>query len=195
MKTGILGGTFDPPHIGHLSIAEAAIEHLGLDEVLFVPAHRSPFKRHRRQTPAPQRLEMLELLLAGNPRLAVCDIEIQRGGVSYTVETLTDLSFARPADYWLLMGSDCLSSFRQWKNPEKIVRLARLAVALRDFHSKEELLALLPVEIAEKVDFVPMKPVEISSTELRERAAQGLSLLPWVTPPIQRYIQENRLYR
>ncbi|MCX7798990.1 MAG: nicotinate-nucleotide adenylyltransferase [Fimbriimonadales bacterium] len=195
MKTGILGGTFDPPHMGHVSLAEAAMEHLGLEEVLFVPANRSPFKRHRQQSPARQRLEMLELLLSDRPQFAVCDIEVQRGGVSYTIETLTDLSFARPSDYWLLMGSDSLQSLRQWKNPEKIVRIARLGVALRDFHSQEELLALLPKEIAEKVDFLPMKPVAISSTELRERAAKGHSLLPWVTPELQRYIQENRLYR
>jgi len=195
MKTGVLGGTFDPPHIGHLAVAEAAIQHLGLDEVLFVPANRSPFKRTRPQTQARQRVEMLELLLQGRPQMAVCDIEVERGGVSYTVETLADLTFARPGEYWLLLGSDALLGFRQWKNPEKIVRYARIGVVPRDFRPREELLALLPPEIAERVDFIPMEPVPISSTELRERAANGLSLQPWVPAELQRYIREHRLYQ
>ncbi|MEJ5170478.1 MAG: nicotinate (nicotinamide) nucleotide adenylyltransferase [Fimbriimonadales bacterium] len=195
MKTGVLGGTFDPPHAGHLAVADAAVKHLGLDEVLFVPANRSPFKRTKPQTPARQRIEMLELLLQDRPNMAVCDIEVQRGGVSYTVETLADLTFARPGDYWLLLGSDALLGFQQWKNPEKIVRYARLGVVPRDFRSPEELLALLQRELAERVDFIPMEAVPISSTELRERAANGLSLQPWVPAELQRYIREHRLYQ
>src|ERR1041384_5745403 len=102
MKIGILGGTFDPPHNGHLAFAEAAVQTLELDEVLFIPANRNPLKPEKRQASAKDRLEMVRLMVEGKPQMAVSDIEIRRGGPSYAVETLDELHFVSPAEYWFL---------------------------------------------------------------------------------------------
>src|SRR5438045_2029390 len=117
MRIGILGGTFDPPHLGHLALANAAREHLKLDEVIFMPASRNPIKKGT-QTPPKQRLEMVKRTVEGHPGLAYSDLEITRGGPSYAVDTLTELSFAKPAEYWFLVGADALKDLPTWKQPE-----------------------------------------------------------------------------
>jgi len=114
MRIGILGGTFDPPHIGHLELARAAIDALKLDEVLFLPAHRNPLKRAK-SSPAKQRLEMVQRMVADEPKMAVSDIETSRGGPSYMVETLMELQMVKPGDYWVLLGADAMKTFDEWK--------------------------------------------------------------------------------
>src|SRR4051794_25149699 len=103
MKIGILGGTFDPPHTGHLSVARAALEQLELDEVLFLPASRNPLKSRKVVTPAKHRLGMVEALVRNEEKMAVSDMELTRGGISYTVDTLGELHMVQPAEYWFLM--------------------------------------------------------------------------------------------
>jgi nicotinate-nucleotide adenylyltransferase len=194
VKIGILGGTFDPPHVGHLEFARAAIEKLGLDEVIFLAAYRNPLKRTK-SSPAKQRLEMVERMIEPEPKMAASDIEISRGGPSYTVETLMELQAVRPGDYWLLLGADALKSFDQWKNPGKILKLCRLAVAIRPPMTETDVMARASSEMKEKLDLVPMKPIDISSTELRDRFGGRTGLVtPFLAPGVLQYIKQNRLY-
>jgi len=139
MRIGILGGTFDPPHAGHIALAEAAVAQLELDEVIFVPASRNPLKEVRSSHPK-DRLEMTRRAISRFEKFCVSDIEIARGGKSYTIETLTELQIAHPGEYWIIMGTDALREFPRWKTPDKILLKARLSVALRAPQKREEIL-------------------------------------------------------
>jgi len=195
MKTGILGGTFDPPHNGHLAIAEAALDQLGLDEVMFMPANRNPLKSGRVAASSADRLEMVRLMLKGRPSLAVCNLEIARGGPSYMVDTLAELQMVRPAEYWLLLGADSLQTLPKWKQPDKIIRLCRIGVVPRGIHTKEEMLGWLPTEYRNAVDFIEMPLQEISSTDLREKLALGQPVSNWISQEVKQYIDQKKLYR
>lgn len=195
MKTGVLGGTFDPPHLGHLAIAEAAIEQLKLDEVIMLPANRNPLKAGRVVASAQDRLNMLTLAVRDHPALAVCDVEITRGGPSYMVESLIELQIVRPGEYWLLMGADSLLTFPKWKQPERILRMCRLGVVRRGVHTREEMSAWLPDDFRPSLDIVDFQPMSISSSEIRERVALKQSLTSWLEPEVLRYIETHRLYR
>lgn len=190
----MLGGTFDPPHAGHLALAKAAIEALELDEVLFVPTNRNPLKRKLKTAPAKHRLAMVQALIKDEPKMAVCDIEILRGGTSYAVDTITELSFAQPADYWFIVGADAVAHISEWKQPSRLLRLCRLAVALRPGTTESNLMIRIPAEFREGIDMIPMKPVELSATELRNRLAAGLSPGPNLPQGVRAYIQQNKLY-
>jgi nicotinate-nucleotide adenylyltransferase len=194
MRIGILGGTFDPPHYGHLKLAEAAIEALDLDEVILLPANINPFKQTKRTTPAKDRIAMLQLLQKRNAKLSSSDMEITRGGVSYTVDTLGELQMVHPGDYWFIMGADAISNFDEWKNPQRILRLCRLAVTVRPPITKEDLLLQLPEEYREKIDIIEMAPTEESSTTIRDRIIRGLPVQNMTTPEIVTYIKNNKLY-
>jgi len=194
MRIGILGGTFDPPHIGHLEFARAARESLQLDEVLLLPAHRNPLKKAL-SAPAKDRLEMVRRMVAGEPNMAASDIEISRGGPSYMVETLMELQMVKPGDYWLLLGADAMKTFPEWKNPDKIVKLCRLGVALRPPMPESEVMVRLSPEMRERVDIVPMKLIEVSSTDVRDRLSKRSSVVaPFVPPVVLSYIKQNHLY-
>ncbi|HVT11504.1 MAG TPA: nicotinate-nucleotide adenylyltransferase [Fimbriimonadaceae bacterium] len=194
MRIGILGGTFDPPHIGHLELARAALDQLQLDEVMFLPAHRNPLKRDR-SAPAKQRLEMVRRMVAGEAKMSVSDIEISRGGPSYMVETLMELQMVKPGDYWLLLGSDALKGFDRWKNPDKIIKLCRLGVVLRPPAIESETVGRLDPELQKRVDLIPMKQVDVSATEVRDRLAKGTQpVAPFLSPAVLQYIKQNHLY-
>ena len=195
MRIGILGGTFDPPHIGHLEFGRAAIEALNLDELIFLPANRNPQKRLK-TTPAKQRLEMVQRMVLGEPKMAVSDIEISRGGLSFTIDTLMELQAVRPGDYWLLLGADALRGLSHWKNPDKILRMARLAVALRPPLSESELMLRITPDVKERLDIVPMKQIDISATDIRDRISKRHGLIaPFLAPGVLQYINQNGLYR
>lgn len=194
MRIGILGGTFDPPHLGHLALARSAIESLELDEVLFVPAHRNPLKRGKRQASARDRLEMVRQLIQNEPKMSVSDIEIARGGPSFTVETLEELQYVRPGDYWLLMGSDSALGFASWKQPARILRLCRIGLAIRPPETAEALLERLHEDIRKAADIVPMPPSEISSTELRLRLQSKRVVRGMIPENVLQYIREHKLY-
>lgn len=195
MKTAVLGGTFDPPHKGHLAIAEAAVRQLELDEVLLLPANRNPLKTARVSASGPDRLEMLKLAVEDHPMLAVCDLELTKGGPSYMVESLSELQMVRQSDYWLLMGADSLATFPKWKQPERILRMCRIAAVQRGVHTREELAAWLPEEFRPSLDIVDMKPVDISSSDIRERIAKRQQVSTWLDSKVLRYIEDHRLYR
>ncbi|MBI1333859.1 MAG: nicotinate (nicotinamide) nucleotide adenylyltransferase [Armatimonadetes bacterium] len=194
MRIGILGGTFDPPHLGHLKLAEAAIESLQLDEVILLPANTNPFKGRQRTSSAKDRAAMTQLLQKRNPKLSFSDMEITRGGVSYTVDTLGELQMVHPGDYWFIMGADAVKNFGEWKNPQRILRLCRLAVAVRPPTTKEDLSRQIPAEFRDKIDIIDMATTAESSTEIRERLQKGQPIQNLTIPEVSEYIKKNKLY-
>lgn len=193
-RIGILGGSFDPPHVAHLALAEAAIQELELDEVVLMPNRRNPLKQGKPPVPGSHRLAMLRLLIAGRPGLAVSDVEISRAGPSYTVDTLEDLQRVRPASYWFLMGSDAVKTLPQWKQPQRLVRLCRLGIALRPPQTRAEVEGQLG-EFRDVADFFGMPPSLASSTELRLRLNEGRSTLGMIPDDVLQYIQAHELYQ
>lgn len=192
MKVGVYGGTFDPPHVGHLILAEAALEQLQLEKVMFIPAGDPWRKADRKVTPAIHRLEMTRLAVQDNEAFEVENFEVIREGPSYTVETLEILHdhLGHTADLYLILGEDALADVPHWHQPERLVELATLAVANRRGVTMPE----LPFDRARVVP-VEMPGIDISSTELRQRAAKGLSLRYQVPDAVLRYIDANKLYR
>lgn len=195
MRIGIFGGTFDPPHTGHLALAKAAQEQLELDEVIFLPAARNPLKSRRATASGKDRLEMVRRLIDSEEKMAVSDMELTRGGMSYTVDTLGELHMIQPAEYWFLLGADALRGLPDWKNPQRVLRLCRLAVAIRPPTTPNDVMARLPEEYRGKVDIVKMSPMDVSSTEIRDRIADGRGTLNWVPQRVLHYIQANKLYK
>ena len=191
MRIGIFGGTFDPPHNGHVALARACKAELGLDEVLFVPAAQNPLKAVGPRASDQDRLTMLGLLVAGEDDMGVVDLEIGKGGRSYTVDTMADLQMAQPADYWFLLGADALKGIGDWKNPAKLVRLCRLGVVVRPALGA----VTVPETLKDRIDLVRMPPVDVSSTEIRARLARGGTIAPYVPQAILAYIEEKGLYR
>jgi nicotinate-nucleotide adenylyltransferase len=194
MRYGVFGGTFDPPHLGHVAFARAASEALALDEVLWVPANRNPDKDRPGQSSARARLRMVELCVADEDGMSVSDIELVRGGRSYTVDTLEELAMVRPGDYWLLVGADALASVPKWRRYEHLLRLCRFAACARASRTLEPVPFLVPVELAERTDVVPLEAAEVSSTLVRERVFHGHPVDRYLKPAVLNYIQQSRLY-
>lgn len=195
MKRGVLGGTFDPVHLGHLILAQEARTALGLDRVTFVPAGEPWRKAGRGVSPAADRLEMVRLAIAGEPAFDVSTVEIEREGPSYTAETLAALA-SEDDELFLLLGADAAIDLPNWMRPEEIVRLARVAVALRhgwDEAAVRETAAAVP-GMLDGLVFFAMPLIEISSTGLRDRARRGASLRYFTPDAVARYIEERRLY-
>lgn len=201
MRLGIFGGSFDPVHYGHLLLAECCRETLALDEVWLVPAATPPHKQQRTLAPGKARLEMLELALADHEQLRPCALELERGGVSYTVETLSAIRQQRPeAELLLLLGADSLRDLPTWRQPERIVELALPVVVRRggapepDFSVLEGLVTPQRLEAIRRVQ-VEMPLIELSSTDLRRRARLGLSLRFRTPRAVEEYIRAHGLYR
>ena len=194
MRIGILGGTFDPPHAGHMALAQAAKEALSLDEVIWIPAFQNPLKG-RKSTPARQRLEMVKLAVQGVEGMAVSDSEIQRRGQSYAIDTVSELQYLNPAEYWFIVGADSLKTLPQWKQPERLLRLCRIAAAVRGKADPQDVLKFLPEPLRSGIDFIPMETVEISSTAVRELVYRGRPIDRYVSKAVIKYVQENKLYK
>ena len=195
-RLGIFGGSFDPIHVGHLIMAEAARETLKLDLVLFVPAAIQPLKQDQPVTGAEHRAAMIARAIAGNPNFSLSNIEIERPGPSYTVHTLKLLrDDYRAAALWFILGADALVSFSRWRDPAGILAEARLAVVRRPgvTLNLSTLSESLP-HIEDNIDWVDAPLIDISATDLRRRAAGGLSLRYRVPDPVREYIEANRLY-
>ncbi len=195
MRIGILGGTFDPPHYGHLKLAEAAIETLDLDEVILLPANVNPFKQKARIASPKDRMAMVQLMQKRNSKLSFSDMEITRGGVSYTVDTLGELQMVHPGEYWFILGADAVGNFMEWKNPQRILRLCRLAVAVRPPINIDDLKLQLPDDFRDKIDIIEMTATEESSSTIRDRVIRGLPVQNMTTPEIVDYIRNNKLYK
>lgn len=192
MRTGVFGGAFDPPHSGHLIIAEGVRDELELDRILFIPYSVGP---HRSVGPAAvgsERLSMLELLLAEEEAFIVDDREIRRGGVSYMVETLRSLADDYPGDeLFLIVGSDQIEIFAEWKEWKAILDLATIAVIERPGTG----LAGGPPELDAAMVKITLPLLLISSTMVRERVLAGRSIRYLVPDAVARYIEENNLYK
>lgn len=195
MRFGIFGGTFDPPHLGHKAMLLSAIEHLELDEVVVVPAGKNPLKRFKSMASRKQRFEMAGLAFGDIPKVTTSDIEIERQGLSYTIDTLTELKAARGGDYWIIVGADAVKSIQHWKQADRLVKMCRLAVVARLPDTVESVRELLPPQYASAIDVIPCDPLDTSSTDIRKRVAHGESLERWVEPAIEAYIARHNLYR
>jgi nicotinate-nucleotide adenylyltransferase len=201
MRLGIYGGSFDPVHYGHLLLAESCREQLQLDQVWLIPAAVPPHKQSLGRTSGKHRLEMLELALAGSNQLLPSSLELDRGGVSYTVETLSAIAQEHPAaELFLLLGADSIHDLPNWREPQRICELALPAVVRRGGASEPDFSVLKPLVSSQRLDQirasqVPMPLIELSSTDLRLRAAQGQSLRYRTPRAVEKYIETHGLYR
>ena len=200
MRLGIFGGSFDPVHLGHLLLAEYCREAVGLDRVWFVPAAQPPHKQARELTPAEHRVEMLRLAIAGHQAFEVCLAEIDRGGVSYTWETLHALKQQRPHDeLFLLVGADTLVDLPNWRKPETVLELAS-PVAVGRAGSPIDWEVLAPLVKPARLDTfrslaVDMPGIELSSSEIRRRVGEGRSIRYQTPRAVEKYIESTGLYR
>lgn len=197
LRVGIFGGTFDPPHIGHGIVAAEVADALQLDRLLWVPASTPPHKIGRAVTPGSTRRRLVAATIAGDPRFELCDLELERGGVSYTVDTLRRLRTDHPGwSMFLLLGMDLMAGFAHWKEHEAIPALAELVVIVRAGVPDE------PVHLAAgsggrtlpRFRTVRVTPADISSARVRDRIGRKLSVRGMVTPPVLAVIQREGLY-
>jgi nicotinate-nucleotide adenylyltransferase len=201
VRLGIFGGTFDPPHVGHLLAASDAIEHLVLDRLIFVPAAVQPLKASRSTALAADRLEMVQLTVGDDPRLETDSVELDREGLSYTVDTLREFARRHPsAERYFLVGADVLSSFAQWRDPKIVLELATLAVLTRRSEGETSTgparaSSEMDADIARRSTVVPTRRIDVSSTEIRERVRTGRSIHGFVTDAVAGYISSHGLYR
>jgi nicotinate-nucleotide adenylyltransferase len=190
-RIGVFGGTFDPPHMGHFVVAQDVTEQLGLDRLLFMPVATPPHKPANEPAPAELRVRMLDAGLRDDPRMQVSRLEVERGGVSYTVDTLRELKDRSAHDELLLViGSDQLASFSTWRSPDEVVRLARLVVMNRGELGVVEAGAHANVPF----ETVPVTRVDVSSTEVRRRLREGRSIRYWVPERVRELIEKEHLY-
>jgi nicotinate-nucleotide adenylyltransferase len=195
-RLGVIGGTFDPPHYGHLVLAENARVQLALDEVLFVPAGQPPHKPAGPVTPAHHRAAMVEAAIADNPAFALSKVDLDRPGPHYTVDMLSILSGVYPdVALFFLMGGDSLGEFASWRDPSGIVEQAELVVMKRPgWQADIASLAEQVPGIRDRLTMLDVPYLEISGTNLRRRARAGLPIRYLVPPDVERYVRDQALY-
>ncbi len=187
MRIAVLGGSFDPIHHGHLVVASVAREVVGAAQVRFIPAGEQPFKAGHHAAPGGHRAAMVELAVAGDPAMVADRVEVDRPGLSYTVDTLADVRRRFPGvTIVLLLGSDAATLFPKWRDPSGIRAQAEVVVFARDGEA-------VPEGIADRV--VPVPRIEISSTAVRRRVRSGQSIHYWVPDSVAQYIDAHSLYR
>ena len=193
MRIGLLGGSFDPPHNGHLLAAGDAFDALKLDRLVVVPAAVQPLKVGLSGASEAQRLAMCRLLVHGDPRFTVDSIEIDRGGLSYTVDTLGTYAARWPdAELFWLVGADVMRTFAKWRSPERITALATLVVMVRAGDTAD--LAALPAA-GKRPQALETRRIDISSTEVRQRVREGKSIRGFVPDAVAAFIAAERLYQ
>ncbi len=197
-KIGILGGTFDPPHIGHLMLAERARDQLGLSRVLFVPAGAPPHKLGQVRTPVEHRVAMINLAIASNPYFELSRVDIDRPAPSYSADMLRILheQYGAGTDLYFIIGMDSLHDIIGWHEPERVIELCYLVVAQRPGYDVdiEELETRLPGS-TKRIYFISMPLVGASSGRLRRWTRNGESITYWVPPEVEQYIAARGLYR
>jgi nicotinate-nucleotide adenylyltransferase len=191
MKICLFGGTFDPPHIGHLLIAQTICEAESFDKIIFIPVNIPPHKSVN--TSLKDRMKMLNIAVEDNPNFEISDIEIKRGGVSYTIDTIRKIKQeynieSNKISY--LIGSDSLLNFHNWKDPDKILDECQIIVAIRPGFRPSD----IPAWILHKIQFANIPRFEISSTNIRTRWVQNKTIRYMVTLPVWKYINEKQLY-
>lgn len=198
MKIGVLGGTFDPIHRGHLAIAEESRARLELAEVYFVPASQTPMKEGSSILPAEHRVSMVRLAIADYPYFKLSTIEIDRPGISYTVDTIAQLreKLGAENELFFIIGWDSLAQLPRWREPERIIKMCRLVAVPRPGYSppdRKSLEAAIP-GLSQRLTVLDKPEIDISATEIRERAARGLSISHLVPEPVVEYIKKQKLY-
>ncbi|MGN0305942.1 MAG: nicotinate-nucleotide adenylyltransferase [Lachnospiraceae bacterium] len=197
-RVGIMGGTFNPIHLGHLIVAENAYEELELDEVLFIPCGM-PYLKDTKEVLDPKvRISLVGEAIDDNPHFAMSTMEVDRGGNSYSYETIEELKRVNPEiEYFFLVGADSLFSIEEWKHPEKIFAQVTVAVAIRNGYTPEgldEKIKALEEKYGTKILKLPCRSVDISSTQIRERVKAGKSIRYMVRYKTEQVIRKNRLY-
>ncbi|MCZ8518668.1 MULTISPECIES: nicotinate-nucleotide adenylyltransferase [Paenibacillus] len=193
MKIGLMGGTFDPIHIGHLLAADSVSTALELDEVWFMPTNVPPHKDRKPGATAAQRLEMVRLAVEGHPRFRVSDVELRMGGISYSIDTVSMLREEHPGyAFHYIIGADMVQYLPKWYRIEELIGLVTFIGLERPGYSTGY--DTLPGPIREAVRLVPMPQIELSSTEIRQRRAEGLSARYRVPDRVNEYIEVNSLY-
>ena len=199
MRVGVLGGTFDPIHIGHLIIAEEARLRLGLEKVIFMPAGQPRLRPSDAFAPAEDRLRMVELAMAGNPHFEASSLEVDRAGTTYTVDTLEELhnTFQDEVSLFFIVGEDILEKFHLWKDPERILRLCTLVVVTRKGAASPETEPWASMSGAPDGAVVRLDSpvIEVSATDIRSRIHRKEPLRYLVPKPVAHYIFEHNLYR
>jgi nicotinate-nucleotide adenylyltransferase len=194
LKVCLFGGTFDPPHNAHFIIAEAIRESLDLNKIVFIPAYRPPHKFETKHvTPVEHRVAMLKLCIDDIQQFEYSDIEIVRGGVSYTIDTIREMKKEKDIstkDLHFLIGSDSLAEFKSWKDWENILEESQVIVARRPRFEKSD----IDPDIIDRVTFLNLPRMEVSSTEIRERFHVERMTRFYVPTPVSEYIQANKLY-
>lgn len=191
MRIGILGGSFDPIHNGHLALARESEKQFKLDKILFLPALLPPHKKEDPAlTPAPLRARMVELAILGEPKWELCTLELQRPGVSYTVDTLRELrQISPPAEkFFFIAGADSLQELSQWKDPGEILRLSEWIVAPRPFFE-------LPEKLPARFHLLKIPPMAISASGLREKIEKGEDVSKWIPEKVRDYMRRMNIYR
>jgi nicotinate-nucleotide adenylyltransferase len=198
VRIGILGGTFNPPHLGHLVCASEAAAQLRLDRVLLTPVAVPPHKEADADPGPAERLELCRLAVAGDERLGVCDVEIARGGPSYTVDTLRELLKRDPEDHLtFILGGDIALGLDSWREPEAVLGLATLAIVERSGAARADVAARLDAAFGDiaSLEFFDMPRIDISSSEIRRRVADGRPIRYLVPDAVADRIEQGRLYR
>jgi nicotinate-nucleotide adenylyltransferase len=198
VRLGILGGTFNPPHVGHLVMAQEARAQLGLDRVILMPVHTPPHKELQADPGPAVRAELCRLAAAEDKHLAVSTHEIDRPGPSYTVQTLRALAADHPGDELVfIVGGDMAQSLPTWREPEELLRLSTLAVAERDGVRREDIRARLGSldPSGDRVRFFDMPRLDLSSSDIRRRVAAGRPVRHLVPPAVAEYVEAHGLYR
>jgi nicotinate-nucleotide adenylyltransferase len=199
-RIGVFGGSFDPVHMGHLTIAQDAVEQLELNRLIFVPAAVPPHKQDKTLVEGRHRLEMLQLATEANLSFEVSDMELRRGGVSYTFDTIKQVQFEHPgAELFFIIGLDSLAELHLWRNIEPLLELCTVVPFARGGED--------PARIAEQIQLsnvwktkllerlIRIHEIEISASDIRMRQAEGLSIRYLVPPEVEMYIAEHHLYR
>ncbi|RKY29456.1 MAG: nicotinic acid mononucleotide adenylyltransferase [Planctomycetota bacterium] len=199
-RIGILGGTFDPVHLGHLIVAEDLREDYGLSRLVFVPARIPPHKAGVKITPAGHRLAMLQLAVRGRRGLGVSDIELKRRGKSYTIDTIREFRKYIAAEYFFFAGTDSIQFLPKWKEVDSLMRECKFVLMVRPGFPLDQLStvaeSLSPAMVTHLQDnLTVVRQVDISSTEIRERVRAGLSISHLVPASVARYVTRHRLYR
>ena len=193
MKVCLFGGTFDPPHLGHLIIAQTIFEAENFDQIVFVPAYQPPHKNGMKISPVDQRLEMLKIAISENPNFVMSDLEIQRKGLSYSIDTIIEYKKQNNLssnELFYLMGSDSLKQFKKWKDTKRIIDESRVIVAIRPGFRPSD----IPNWILAKIQFASIPRIEISSTTIRDRWIDDKTIRYMVTESVWQYINKNKLY-
>ncbi len=199
VRVGVLGGTFDPVHNGHLIIAEEAMAELGLSKVVFIPAGRPWFKDGENVSDMQRRLDMLRLAVEGNPSFVIDTQELERPGASYTVDTMEQLAAQMGQDVQLffIIGIDALAELGRWKGPRRLASICHFATMRRPGYTELDVAALdrEVTGVSDRVHVLDNVQVDISSSDIRKRVEQGLSIRYLTPPAVRSYIEEQGLYR